>query len=101
MQTSSYRGVDALAPTKHFLIRCQQRGIRQQDLDFVCQFGTSYFAPGGGVIYYLGSNGRRLARRRFGLKLDHLKNTVLVFSSFGCCMTAYRRSRPQRNWRAA
>lgn len=85
----------------HAVTRAKQRGIKLLELELIEEHGDRFFAEGGAYVCYMGWRAVARAFARFGVRLDHLKNTALVIADSGVYVTTYKRSRPLRHWRAA
>lgn len=84
--------------TEHVKVRCQQRGIPISLLRFVLEFGQEYRAPGGALAYFFGRRSLNRSATFVSQRLDRLLNTALIIVD-GRFVTAFKASKPQRNWR--
>ena len=79
--------------TKHIRARCQQRGIRERDLDLVAQFGTE--TPDGVIVTRKDVAEVERASKRLLNDLSRLQG-VFVVTAGETMVTAYRATRQQR-----
>jgi len=62
--------------SKHAKIRCQQRGIPNNYIDLIVQFGTPLYKPGGVIEYSINKKDKNQIQ-------NHLKNLINRLDKIG------------------
>lgn len=86
--------------TQHAMIRMQQRGIRESDVDCLARYGrTEYDHRGARVLYFDRSAQRRLAASLGGRAAERVGGLYAVVASDGAVVTVGHRT--HRIWRTS
>lgn len=85
--------------TNHALVRCQQRGLSGEAVEFVVAHGQEYHAGEGTKAYFLGKRAVVEAKRRHGIDLDRWCDTAVIVSKDHAIVTVQHVARPKRSWR--
>lgn len=93
-------GRSYLPKTRHAMLRLQQRGISEEQLNLVESFGVERRRSGGAIEFFLSERAVKRAAQNNGTKSSSLERakriSVIICSIDGCLLTAYRSS---RRWR--
>jgi len=85
--------------TTHAVVRCQQRGLTGDAVEFVLAHGQEYHAGDGSKAYFLGKRAVVEAKRRHGIDLDRWRDTAVIVSKDDAIVTVQHVARPKRSWR--
>lgn len=82
--------------TQHSIIRCQQRGIRETNLELIMSLGRMIKKPGGALELFIGKKERQqaihLLKRRIQ-DMDKLVGKAVIVSDDGSTIiTAYHKN---------
>jgi len=83
----------------HARRRIPQRGVRNDRIELLLQYGRCYHAGNGAFAFWLCSRAVEEARSRFGLRLESHADWVVIVSADGMIITVYKANRRQRHWR--
>lgn len=84
--------------SKHATMRCQQRGLRDEAVDFALNYGEEYYAGKGAKAYFLGKRSVSEAWRKYGINLDRWRDIAVIIADDTVIVTVQHVSRPKRSW---
>ncbi len=80
--------------TKHAIIRGQQRGIRENIVDMVLEYGVPSYKPGGATAWFIprATANREISRlKRLIVLIERSKQKIVVQSDTDITLTVYHK----------
>ena len=88
-------------PSNHMVVRSQQRGIKEEIVDVLIDFGDPSHTRGGTISYCMNKKSRKRARAELGgakyRELERWMGCYAVVSPEGTVITLARRLQHRRN----
>jgi len=82
--------------TKHSMIRCKQRGIKESSIALIMFFGTKKRKPGGVYEYCIRKKDKQkviCSLKQYIQTIDKLEGTVIIADNNETVITAYHKTR--------
>ena len=88
-------------PSNHMVVRSQQRGIPEEMVDVLIDFGDSSYTNGGAISYCMSKKSKKRAMAGLGgakyRELEHWMDCYTVVSPGGTVLTIAHRLNHRRN----